>query len=103
MAYGGYTNPAYYVYLWYSEISSYNFSNPGFSKSTGHFTQVVWKDSIQIGCGWVSNCAGTLGADYPYYLACEYYPYGNVDGEYATEVPKPISNASPPVPRMSLL
>jgi uncharacterized protein YkwD len=98
LAYGGYTNPSYYIYLWYDEIKNYDFSNPGFSKTTGHFTQVVWKDSIQIGCGWVTSCAGTLGSDYPNYLACEYYPYGNVDGEYASEVPAPISNATPPVP-----
>ena len=25
---------------WYSEISNYNYSQPGFSSSTGHFTQV---------------------------------------------------------------
>lgn len=101
LAYGGYTNPSYYIYLWYNEIQNYNFSNPGFSKTTGHFTQVVWKDSIQIGCGWVSSCASTLGVDYPNYLACEYYPYGNVDGEYVTEVPAPTSSATAPIPGMS--
>ena len=103
LAYGGYTNPAYYIYLWYNEETSYNYSNPGFSTSTGHFTQVVWADTAQIGCGWVTSCAGTLGADYPNYLACEYAPYGNVDGEYAANVPPPVSNASPPVPGMSPL
>lgn len=25
---------------WYNEINSYNYSQPGFSSSTGHFTQV---------------------------------------------------------------
>jgi len=101
LAYGGYTNPSYYIYLWYDEIKNYNFSDPGFSTTTGHFTQVVWKDSVQIGCGWVTSCGGTLGSDYPNYLACEYYPYGNVDGEYATEVPAPTST-NIPVPGMFL-
>jgi uncharacterized protein YkwD len=101
LAYGGYTNPSYYIYLWYDEIKSYDFNNPGFSTTTGHFTQVVWADSLQIGCGWVSSCGSTLGSDYPNYLACEYYPYGNVDGEYATQVPRPTSSATAPVPGMS--
>lgn len=101
LAYGGYTNPSYYIYLWYDEIKAYDFNNPGFSKTTGHFTQVVWADSLQIGCGWVTSCGGTLGTDYPNYLACEYYPYGNVDGEYATQVPRPTGSTTAPVPGMS--
>lgn len=35
----------------YSEIKDYNFGNPGFSQGTGHFTQVVWKGSTEIGVG----------------------------------------------------
>ena len=102
LAYGGYTNPAYYVYLWYNEIENYNFSNPGFSLTTGHFTQVVWEASLQIGCGWVYNhCNPQLGNSYPNYLTCEYYPYGNVDGEFAVEVSPVILGAGAIlVPRM---
>jgi hypothetical protein len=36
---------------WYGEVSAYDYSNPGFSGNTGHFTQVVWKNSIALGCG----------------------------------------------------
>ncbi|XP_035855724.1 Golgi-associated plant pathogenesis-related protein 1-like [Sander lucioperca] len=36
---------------WYSEIKDYNWSSPGFSSETGHFTQVVWKDSKELGVG----------------------------------------------------
>jgi uncharacterized protein YkwD len=102
LAYGGFTNPAYYVYLWYNEIQNYDFNNPGFSDSTGHFTQVVWEASLQIGCGWVyDGCTSELGNSYPNYLACEYYPYGNVDGEFAAEVPNVLAGAGPiVVPRM---
>lgn len=39
------------VKSWYDEIKNYNFSKPGFSSQTGHFTQVVWKDSIELGVG----------------------------------------------------
>ena len=42
------TNP---VDMWYEEIKDYDFNNPGFSSRTGHFTQVVWKNSRQLGCG----------------------------------------------------
>jgi uncharacterized protein YkwD len=103
LAYGGYSNPSYYIYLWYNESGLYNYNSPGFSLTTGHFTQVVWAASLQIGCGWVNSCAGTLGSDYPNYLACEYYPYGNVDGEYTTNVPRPINNDPAPIPGTSFL
>ena len=35
---------------WYSEISQYDWSDPGFKNTTGHFTQVVWKGSTSLGC-----------------------------------------------------
>ena len=35
---------------WYSEISQYDWSDPGFTNNTGHFTQVVWKGSTTLGC-----------------------------------------------------
>ncbi|OBZ91733.1 Repressed by EFG1 protein 1 [Choanephora cucurbitarum] len=61
------------VNAWYNEISLYNFSNPGFSSSTGHFTQVVWKATTQVGCA-VRYCSNLSGNIY----ACEYTPRGNV-------------------------
>ncbi|MFM6158532.1 MAG: CAP family protein, partial [Sphaerospermopsis kisseleviana] len=39
------------VKTWYDEVSKYNYSKPGFSAATGHFTQIVWKSSTQLGCG----------------------------------------------------
>jgi len=77
LAIGGFTNPAYYVFLWYQEIEQYDFNNPGFSEATGHFTQLVWVDSTEIGCAWFTGC-GDANPDYPNYLTCEYSPPGNV-------------------------
>src|SRR5690242_465516 len=44
---------------WYCEVANYNFKDPvfkgGFTSQcrdvNGHFTQVVWKDTCQLGCG----------------------------------------------------
>ncbi|KAL6937954.1 hypothetical protein ACO0RG_004480 [Hanseniaspora osmophila] len=66
---------------WYDEISQYDFSNPGFSSSTGHFTQVVWKGTTQVGCGY-KNCNNEWGT----YLVCNYQSAGNVLGQFSENV-----------------
>ncbi|CAI4552196.1 BAQ_1a_G0028950.mRNA.1.CDS.1 [Saccharomyces cerevisiae] len=80
----GYDGPAA-VDAWYNEISNYDFSNPGFSSNTGHFTQVVWKSTTQVGCG-IKTCGGAWGD----YVICSYNPAGNYEGEYADNV-KPLA------------
>lgn len=67
------------VDAWYNEISGYSFSNPGFSEATGHFTQVVWKASTQLGCA-SAQCGGGL------MVFCEYQTAGNVAGQYQQNV-----------------
>ncbi|GAN07902.1 PR-1-like protein [Mucor ambiguus] len=61
------------VKAWYSEVSEYDYSNPGFSIKTGHFTQVVWKNTKTVGCG-ATYCDNIKGV----YYVCEYLPRGNV-------------------------
>lgn len=55
---------------WYQEVDNYDFENGDFSSKTGHFTQVVWKGSQQLGVGYVRK-----GGDV--YVVANYYPPGN--------------------------
>jgi hypothetical protein len=57
------------VAAWYSEVSSYSFSSPGWSGATGHFTQLVWKDTTKVGCGYNARCPMTT-------YVCQYSPAG---------------------------
>ena len=66
---------------WYNEIDDYDFST-GSSKNgnaIGHFTQVVWKGSQELGIG--VSC-GSNGC----YVVGNYYPAGNYIGQYTSNV-----------------
>ena len=67
------------VDAWYEEIENFNFKSPGFSTDTGHFTQVVWRDTVEIGCGAAVCPEGDI-------LVCNYSPGGNVQGQYKDNV-----------------
>ncbi len=76
---------------WYSENKNYDYST-GKSKNnavTGHFTQLVWKSTKQIGC---AVAIGTWNGYNPsYFVCCNYFPGGNVLGQYTKNVLKPTS------------
>ena len=57
---------------WYAEIRSYNFDQPVLTDNpqVGHFTQMVWKGSTQLGCG--TKVCGTRT-----HWVCRYAPPGN--------------------------
>lgn len=75
----GALDPESTVAFWYDEIKQYKFPDGGFSMKTGHFTQLVWRGTKQLGCGH-SQCKGND------IWVCEYDPPGNWDGEYRTNV-----------------
>ncbi|KAI5477806.1 extracellular SCP domain protein Pry1 [Pseudohyphozyma bogoriensis] len=63
------TNMSACVWAWNNEESMYNYSNPGFSEATGHFTCKL----------------AIFDSDTSTYGVCEYYPAGNIvnAGEFA--------------------
>jgi uncharacterized protein YkwD len=70
---------------WYSESADYVFANPGFSLDTGHFTQMVWKDSTKLGCGR-TVCDGSQGTFVGMFYVCRYAPQGNITGAFPENV-----------------
>jgi glioma pathogenesis-related protein 2 len=78
------------VKSWYDEVSKYNYNNPGFSTDTGHFTQVVWKSSTQLGCSVARGTKTMNGTKFnAFYVVCHYLPAGNVQGQFPANVLKP--------------
>jgi len=73
---------------WYAEIDSWNFetsSKESTTAVTGHFTQVVWKSTEQVNCGYSTYEDNFKRA----YVVCQYYPAGNYQTQYVENV-KPL-------------
>ncbi|XP_040077195.1 Golgi-associated plant pathogenesis-related protein 1-like [Ixodes scapularis] len=67
--------------LWFDEIYKYNYHDPRFSPETSHFTQMVWKATTLVGCGYArSQYSRTT------YVVCNYWPQGNIQGKFADNV-----------------
>jgi uncharacterized protein YkwD len=62
------------VDLWYNEVSSYNFTAPVYTLNpqVGHFTQLVWRTTTQVGCAMARCGAMNL-------WVCRYSPTGNMN------------------------
>jgi len=67
------------VALWYEEVKRYSFASGGFSMKTGHFTQLVWRGTKEVGCG-VAHCKNLD------VWVCQYDPPGNVQGQYRENI-----------------
>lgn len=79
MATAGSRTPTEAVQVWVDERDLYDFDAGGFDMRTGHFTQVVWRETQRVGCAtWVCN-----GMDL---WVCNYDPPGNVRGGYTANV-----------------
>lgn len=65
---------------WYNEIKQYNFRKD-YQPGTGHFTQVVWKGTKEVGFGMAND-----GNEY--YVVGNYFPAGNFTGQFHDNVIK---------------
>lgn len=77
----GSATPAAVVANWVAEQANYNYSTNTCSSTCGHYTQVVWRTSIRLGCG-VKNCTmnSPFGGGNWQFWVCDYDPPGNSGG-----------------------
>ncbi|XP_033174149.1 repressed by EFG1 protein 1 [Drosophila mauritiana] len=65
--------------LWYQEKYNYDYLKPGFNLYTGHFTQLVWKESEFLGVGVACDVSSI-------WIVCNYNPPGNVSDHFRENV-----------------
>jgi hypothetical protein len=69
-------NPAYGVDLWNEEKKDFVYEPIGNTLSkTLHYTQVIWRNTREVGCGWAQGASGVI------YFVCNYNPPGNYMGQ----------------------
>lgn len=68
---------------WYSEIKDHVFGKEPKSLKSGHFTQVMWKESKRLGVAWARSKSGKI------LVVANYDPAGNFIGNFAQNVPPP--------------
>lgn len=73
---GSYANTSVLTMLWINEHPYYNYPNNGCAAGQvcGHYTQIVWRNTLRFGCG-TAQCGANL------YLVCRYDPPGNYIGQ----------------------
>ncbi|XP_034966527.2 serotriflin-like [Zootoca vivipara] len=74
---------------WYNEVNDFQYGvgkiRPGVQ--TGHYTQVVWYRSYEVGCAEAECPQQSL----KYYYVCQYCPAGNIVGS----IERPYKSGSP--------
>ena len=66
--------------MWYEESDKYRYNSPGFSTGTGHFTQIVWAASTEMGAGIAESSSGAQ------FVVARYTPPGNVLNKFGDNV-----------------
>ena len=65
--------------IWYNENKNYDYSLNKFQKGAGHFTQIIWKETQEIGFGFKFR-------DNNFCVVAYYYPAGNILGEFSENI-----------------
>ncbi|PNH09758.1 Golgi-associated plant pathogenesis-related protein 1 [Tetrabaena socialis] len=67
------------VSRWAEEVCEYDFASPG-KFLAGHWTQVVWKGTARLGCGYNACASNSANSFLGGLLVCQYFPAGNAVG-----------------------
>jgi pathogenesis-related protein 1 len=67
--------PQHVTDSWGSEVKFYNYADNSCSGVCGHYTQLVWKTTTEVGCA-MSVCGNNSQI-----WVCSYYPAGNFVGQ----------------------
>lgn len=70
---GATASPAEVVESWASEAGDYHYRSNSCAATCGHYTQIIWRETREIGCG-VAEARGRQ------IWVCEYDPPGNYVG-----------------------
>lgn len=74
-------NPKNVCRSWYDEIKEFNWNvEPKGAFKAGHFTQMIWKSTQDLGVGVAKTKKGKV------LVVCNYSPRGNVIGEFNANV-----------------
>lgn len=66
-------SPGQVVNQWASESRNYDYASNRCKGTCGHYTQIVWRGTQELGCGVASNAKREI-------WVCDYSPPGNVTG-----------------------
>ena len=74
--------------MWYDEIKDYDFSQPAkYNPKCGHFTQVIWHGSKEVGAGIAKGDNGMT------YVVARYKPAGNMLSKFKENI-MPLSDGN---------
>lgn len=69
------------IQAWADEAAMYDYATGGCSGVCGHYTQLVWRSTARIGCGF-ADCDAPQGVSFAGRIwVCNYDPPGNFIGE----------------------
>ena len=73
--------------MWYNEVKDYDFqSKPIYNPKCGHFTQVIWSSSKEVGLGKATSSNGIS------FVVARYSPAGNNLNEFENNIKPPTEN-----------